>query len=157
MRAQFLSLAFCTVAFGAICSAYASNESGSQFATVDGLLALGGLSPVELVDTGATVQGDLKFSTTYLGYIYQFPNAASKAKFDANREKYNVHLYGYCPVSLAAKQTLKGDPAIFSVFDNRLFIFKDGPAKAMFDRDPSQYVARQGDAVPVTRYVREAG
>ncbi len=118
----------------------------SPRATILDAYAFSGNSPVEMIDAGAVIKGKPAFTTNYLGFTYTFPSEASKKKFDANPDQYNIRLDGHCPVSLSHGQVHTGNPALYSMFDQRIFIFKDEAAKAAFDLEPSRYVARRGAA-----------
>ena len=142
MRALIMVMALNAVAF--MFSGFVSAADKGP-AKLEGTLALSGYSPVEAVETGAGVRGEAKIASAYEGFIYNFPNAASKAKFDAAPEKYGVKLEGNCPVALLAGTKVKGNPSIFAINEKRLFLFKDAAAKAAFDKEPAKY-AKQADA-----------
>ena len=114
-------------------------NAADKMAKPEGTLVLNGFSPVEVIDTGAAARGDAKIWSAYQGLQYNFPNAASKAKFDAAPEKYAVKMEGNCPVSSTAASKVKGNPQIFSLFDKKIFLFKDSAAKTTFDKEPAKY------------------
>lgn len=126
--------------------------SGAVFAQdplaeiLDTTPALNGNSPVEMIDAGAVIKGKPQFASNYLGFTYHFSSEASKRKFDAHPDDYNIRLDGHCPVGLAGGRILNGNQALFSMFDQRIFIFKDEASKAAFDLEPSRYVARRSAA-----------
>ncbi len=133
----------CVLAFSAFVSVA---NAADKMAKPEGMLVLNGFSPVEVIDTGAAARGDSKIWSAYQGFQYNFPNAASKAKFDAAPEKYAVKLEGNCPVSSTAAAKVKGNPAIFTLSDKKLFLFKDAAAKSAFDKDPAKYL-KQAEAL----------
>ena len=51
-----------------------------DMAKPEGTLVLGGLSPVEAVDSGAAMRGDSKIWSAYQGWQYNFPNAVHPSR-----------------------------------------------------------------------------
>ncbi|MEI6233470.1 MAG: hypothetical protein WCT04_10485 [Planctomycetota bacterium] len=138
MRTFLMVLALSAMAF--------VGAADKNMAKPEGTLVLGGLSPVEAVDTGAAVRGEAKFWSAHQGFQYNFPNAASKAKFDAAPEQYAVRAEGNCPVSSTATAKVKGNPAVFDLYEKKLFLFKDAAAKAAFSKDKAKF-AKAADAL----------
>ena len=116
-------------------------------------LALNGACPVCLIDAGNVSAGKEDIVSIYKGYTYRFPRPRTKAKFDANPDRYAIQLEGYSPVSRADGKDEKGDPAIYSVFNSRIYIFKDAKQKEEFDRKPEDFLEiRKADKpVPAKR------
>jgi YHS domain-containing protein len=132
-----LALFFFAVAFSA---AAADRDSAP--------LALNGACPVCLIDAGHVSQGSADISQVYKGYTYQFPKQKVKDKFNSNPDRYAIQMDGYSPVSRADGKDEKGDPAIYSVHNHRIYIFKDAKQKTEFERHPDEYVEERRAARP---------
>jgi len=148
----------CAAAFSALFFLSASQgfAADKSAAKLEGTLVLSGFSPVEVIETGSAAHGDARFASAYQGWIYNFPNAASKAKFDAAPEKYAVKLEGNCPVTFATGAKVKGNPQIFALHDKKIYLLKDASAKAAFDREPAKF-AKLADAAPASAAMPAGG
>ncbi|MGE4159648.1 MAG: hypothetical protein AB7F75_11205 [Planctomycetota bacterium] len=121
--------------------ALAAEGSGSAVEEEEGpVLALKGLCPVCLVG-GKEVEGKEEFSSTQGDFIYRFPDAETKKKFDENPAKYAIQMDGLCVVCKAAGKDMKGDPSIFAVHEGKIYIFPNSEIRQKFVDDPGKYVA----------------
>jgi len=125
----------------AVCSALLLASAVASAAEKEAaVLALNSACPVGLVDAGHAAQGKDDIASIYKGYTYLFSKPRMKVKFDANPERYAIQLEGYSPVSRTDNRDEKGDPAIYSVHNNRIYIFKDAKQKAEFDLKPEDFL-----------------
>ncbi|MGE0131031.1 MAG: hypothetical protein AB7U82_23380 [Blastocatellales bacterium] len=118
---------------------FSPNSSGSSDASAqtktESLLALKGLDPV-LLAQGKEMKGDEKLSINHKGFKYLFANAESKAKFEKESKRYEIQLAGECPVVPGAE----GNPEIFAVHNERIYIFASENCLASFKQDPKKFV-----------------
>ncbi|HYF51159.1 MAG TPA: hypothetical protein VEJ63_17220 [Planctomycetota bacterium] len=98
-------------------------------------VALRGHCPVCLIDADHVSPGKQEFSSTYKGYKYLFPRKRTKDKFDANPDRYAIQLDGYSPVSRADGKDEKGDPAIYAVYNKKIYIFTNEQQREEFVKD----------------------
>lgn len=111
------------------------------------VLALKGLCPVCLVN-GKEVEGKEEFASTYGDFIYRFPDADTKAKFDASPASYAIQMKGLCVVCKAAGKDMKGDPSIFAVHEGKIYIFPNDDIRQKFVDNPGKYVAGKPKPAP---------
>jgi YHS domain-containing protein len=115
-------------------SSNALAQSDAQSKT-DALLALKGLDPV-LLSQGKEAKGEEKLSLTHKGFKYLFANAEDKARFEKEPKRFEIQLSGECPVVPGAD----GNPEIFTVYNERIYIFASENCLANFKQDPKKYV-----------------
>lgn len=97
---------------------------------------LRGLDPVHLV-AGEEKPGDPRFALDHDGWRYHFASAESRARFEAEPERYGIQGDGQCPVVPSAE----ADPAVFAVHEGRIYIFAGPGCIEHFRQDPAYYVA----------------
>ena len=98
-------------------------------------LALKGLDPVVLIN-GKEVKGDEKVSVSRGGFKYLFSSAENKALFEKEPKKYEIQLDGTCAVVPGAD----GDPELFVVYKERIYIFASPHCVEQFKAKPEEYV-----------------
>src|SRR5262249_12297000 len=129
-----LSLMTAIVVFSLSAQAQSKTQPDAQSKT-DALLALKGLDPVQLTQ-GKEMKGEEKLSVTHKGFKYLFANAEDKAKFEKEPKRFEIQLSGECPVVPGAE----GNPEIFTVYNERIYIFASDNCLANFKEDPKKYV-----------------
>ena len=97
-------------------------------------LALKGLDPVRLV-AGEEVEGSEELAVTHRGFRYHFSEEKTRAAFDKEPERFRIQ-NRTCPVVPGA--TL--DPALFTVYDGRIWAFATEECIEEFELDPDLYV-----------------
>jgi YHS domain-containing protein len=122
-----------TVAIASL-SSNALAQSSAQ-SKADALLALKGLDPV-LLSQGKEAKGEETLSLTHKGFKYLFANAEDKARFEKEPKRFEIQLSGECPVVPGAE----GNPGIFTVYNERIYIFASDDCLANFKQDPKKYV-----------------
>lgn len=117
--------------------AVATGLSSNAFAQTkaEALLALKGLDPV-LLAQGKETKGDEKLSINHKGFKYLFANAENKGKFEKESKRFEIQLAGECPVVPGAE----GNPELFAVYNERIYIFASENCVASFKEDPKKYV-----------------
>ena len=111
--------------------------SSSAFAQTksESLLALKGIDPVLLVQ-GKETKGDEKLSITHKGFKYLFANAENKSRIEKESKRFEIQMEGECPVVPGAE----GNPEIFTVYNERIYIFASENCLTNFKADPKKYV-----------------
>jgi YHS domain-containing protein len=103
-------------------------------------LGLEGYCPVCIVGMKKWVKGSPDHQTVYDGATYQFPDADTKTKFDANPVAYVPALGGDCTVCYAKMgKRAPGNIRIASLYNKRVFLFPEQKQKEMFDAAPAEY------------------
>ncbi len=91
--------------------------------TDDSKIALQGYSPVSYLDLNLAQRGSKAFKSEVNGLAYYFTDAAQKAKFDANPQKYLPQFGGWCATGIAVGANFRTDPNKFLVRNGKLYLF----------------------------------
>lgn len=90
-------------------------------ATTTGL-ALRGYDPVAYFTTGAPTAGDFQITASHNGATYRFASEENKALFVADPEAYAPAYGGYCAFGTAMGFKFDGDPHLWRIVDNKLYL-----------------------------------
>jgi hypothetical protein len=104
-------------------------------------LALYGVDPVGYFTDGKPVPGLADFEYGYAGAIWRFHNEGNRAAFAADPDVYMPRYGGYDPVGISRGLATPGFPALWVVFDQRLYLFYTAEARAAFVANPSPVIA----------------
>ena len=85
-------------------------------------LALRGYDPVSYFTDGAPTPGEIDITAEHQGAIYRFASAEHKAMFEAAPEKFAPQYGGYCAFGLAQGYKFDGDPQVWKIVDDRLYL-----------------------------------
>jgi putative intracellular protease/amidase/YHS domain-containing protein len=107
-------------------------------------VALKGLDPVLLVE-GKEAKGRAENSVSHEGLRYHFADAANKAKFEKDPERYAIQCHGQCPLMQGARAR----PDLFTVYKGRIYCFGCEGCREAFARQPEQYVHRRNVVILV--------
>jgi YHS domain-containing protein len=105
---------------------------------------LEGLDPVMLV-RGKEVQGEFDISVTRGQFQYLFANAENKAAFEKDPARYEIQLGGACARMGAPTG---GNPHLFTVHKERIYIFGSAECKKLFEAAPEKYIESGMSAEP---------
>jgi len=104
-------------------------------------LALYGVDPVGYFTERKPVAGKPDFEYRYAGAIWRFENEGNRAAFAADPDVYTPRYGGYDPVGVSRGLATPGFPALWSVFEQRLYLFYTSDARAAFMADPAAVIA----------------
>ncbi len=91
-------------------------------------LAIGGYDVVSYFQDFKAAKGDAKFSVNYDNVTYYFTSQAHKDAFKAKPESFLPQCKGLCSWGVAEKSAkFPVNPESFKVFENKLYLFYDGP------------------------------
>ena len=114
-------------------------------------LAIHGYDPVAYFTDGAPVLGKGEFEHRHAGVVWRFRNSGNLAAFVADPEVYLPRFGGYDPVGVSRNVPLAGDPRIWLIEDDRLYLFQSPENKAIFSVHSEQVTAAAGEAWPVVQ------
>jgi putative intracellular protease/amidase/YHS domain-containing protein len=97
-------------------------------------LALGGLDPVLLI-VGKETKGQPELSVTRDGFRYRFADAANRAEFEKDPERYAIQFHGQC----AHMRSARANPDLFTVYKERIYAFGSEECKAAFLEKPQEH------------------
>lgn len=88
------------------------------------------------------MKGNPQHESVYEAKTYHFANADAKKMCDAAPGKYLPAYDGICATGVAMGMKLQSNPQLFTVHEGRTFLFSDAKAKAMFDKDKANTIAK---------------
>lgn len=103
-------------------------------------VAIDGFDPVAYFVKRQPVMGLPDFEAWQGGVIWRFHNEGNRAFFLANPEIYGPQFGGYDPVDVARGVTVAGDPRLWVIFGQRLFLFSRTVARDAFAAHPDRYL-----------------
>jgi hypothetical protein len=104
-------------------------------------LAISGFDPVAYFIDSAPVLGKDQFEHAYAGVVWRFRNQGNLAAFIANPDVYMPRFGGYDPLAVARGIAVPGDPRIWSMLGERLYLFYTAAARDTFANDAERLIA----------------
>ena len=104
-------------------------------------LAISGYDPVAYFVEGRAVAGRGDLEHALAGAVWRFRNAGNRAAFIANPDVYMPRFGGYDPVGVARGVTVPGDPRLWHLADERLYLFYSLDHQAAFILDSDRTIA----------------
>ena len=98
-------------------------------------LALRGYDAVAYHTGGQSIEGKAEHSFSWHGAQWQFASAVNRDKFSQNPEKYAPSNGGYCTFGIVLRKKFDGDPNVWAVVQDRLYIFLNEDVKGKFFQD----------------------
>ena len=111
-------------------------------------LAILGFDPVAYFIEGAALPGKDGFEYTFAGAVWRFRNEGNRGAFILDPEFYMPRFGGHDPVAIARGVALPGDPRLWLLAGDRLYLFHAPDAKNAFARDPDAAIAAAGEKWP---------
>lgn len=105
-------------------------------------LAIYGVDPVAYFSQGRVVEGRGAWELRHSGAVWRFSNEGNRQAFKADPLVYMPRFGGNDPTALARGVVLIGNPRIWVLFADRLYLFHTVPARAAFLADPHATIAR---------------
>jgi hypothetical protein len=118
-----------------------SGGSGMALLNLDNTVALHGYDPVAYFERRRAVKGNKRILERVGGATYYFASRGSRYTFLGDAPRYQPQFGGYCAASMAQGLVEDIDPEIFTIFDGKLYLFKDDAARARFLGDPRGTIA----------------
>lgn len=98
-------------------------------------LAIHGFDPVAYFIGGTATPGNDEFEHTFGGVAWRFCNEGNLAAFIADPELYIPRFGGYDPVAVARGVAVPGDPRLWLMSEERLYLFFAPEARGAFASD----------------------
>lgn len=129
--------------------ALAYDEASKSAVNIDKAgLALRGYDPVSYFKAGKPVQGSAKFSATHEGATYHFASAENRDAFKASPAKYAPAFGGFCAMGAVMEKKLDGDPNLWRIVDNTLYLNVGAPAQKRWLEDTSGNIKKANEIWP---------
>src|SRR6202167_4395675 len=101
-------------------------------------LAIGGYDPVAFFTDGKPVAGSADLELRYGCTIWRFANVGNRAGFAASPDVYMPQYGGYDPLGVARGVAVAGNPDVWLIAGERLFLFYDDTRRGAFAADPER-------------------
>lgn len=147
MKTTWIGIALVLAALCLAAAAFAqqppttSGGSGMALLNLDNTVALHGYDAVSYFEQEQPRRGNRRIIERVGGATYYFASRGNRYTFLGNAPAYQPQFGGYCATSLAQGRLEDINPKIFTIFDNKLYLFKDDEARARFLNDPRGTVA----------------
>jgi hypothetical protein len=103
-------------------------------------LAMNGIDPVGYFTDAAPLSGRPDQECRYAGVVWRFRNEGNKAAFLADPEVYMPRYGGYDPIALGRGVAVAGNPLVWAMVGERLYLFYNEEARARFIADPGEAI-----------------
>jgi hypothetical protein len=115
-------------------------------------LAISGYDPVAYFVEGRALPGKGEHEYAFAGGVWRFRNPGNRAAFIANPSVYMPRFGGYDPVGLTRGVTVPGNPRVWYVVGERLYLFYSLEAQAVFVLDADRLAATADRKWPSLRH-----
>ena len=109
-------------------------------------LALRGVDVVSYFTEGKPLKGSKNITVSHGGGTYRFASEAHRDLFKANPNKYLPAYGGFCSYGTAVNAKVDGDPYIWHIIDDRLYLNITRSVDRVWRRDIPGYI-RQADRI----------
>lgn len=114
-RSLLAAATFAVLSTSALAAGYDVNVTSTD-------LALRGVDPTSYFTQGKPVEGAFDITAEYHGATYRFVSEETKQAFLADPEKYLPQYGGYCAFGLAQGMKFDGDPEVWKIVDDKLYL-----------------------------------
>lgn len=104
-------------------------------------LAIDGYDPVAFFTDGRSEIGSGEFELHYGGAVWRFTNPGNRAAFAERPDVYMPQFGGYDPVGISRGVAVPGNPKMWAIVGERLFLFYDGAQREKFLANSARYLA----------------
>ena len=104
-------------------------------------LAISGFDPVAYFTDAKPLQGKGEFEQVLAGAVWRFLNAGNSAAFKADPNVYMPRFGGYDPVGVARGVAVAGNPQLWIISGERLYLFYSVETRDEFVVDRDRVVA----------------
>lgn len=104
-------------------------------------LAISGFDPVAYFTDARPLPGDPAYELSEEGVVWRFHNEGNRASFAANPEIYGPQFGGYDPVDVARGVAYPGNPQLWLVVNQRLYLFGREESRDAFAAAPAGVLA----------------
>ena len=128
--------------FGVLCLDLTALASTTERVVVNRYsgLAIEGFDPVAYFTDSQAAQGVADYEASEAGAVWRFRSEGNRASFVAHPEIYGPQFGGYDPVDLGRGVTYAGNPRLWLVAGQRLYLFGREENRDAFAADPSRFL-----------------
>ncbi len=111
--------------------------------------ALDGYDAVAYFTEGLPTKGSSEFETEWRGATWRFSSREHQEAFQADPERYAPQYGGYCAYAIANGVTAPGDPQVWRIVDEKLFLNVNESVGALWAKDIPGYIAQADKSWPL--------
>jgi hypothetical protein len=111
-------------------------------------LAIHGFDPVAYFTDSRPSPGRPEFERVHQGAIWRFRNEGNRAAFAADPDVYLPRFGGHDPVALTRGVATPGNPLVWLMSGNRLYLFHSHETRNAFAADPDAMIAASDERWP---------
>jgi hypothetical protein len=104
-------------------------------------LAIDGYDPVAFFIDGKPLQGSSNLELRKGDVVWRFINVGNRAAFAAAPDVYMPQYGGYDPIGVARGLAVAGNPNVWLIQGQRLFLFYDSARRQKFTSDPNRVMS----------------
>jgi YHS domain-containing protein len=101
-------------------------------------LALEGYDAITYFDLTGAKLGTDSHQAVYRGKRYLFSNSDNQQKFADDPQRYLPQFDGHCAQSMAMDKVVPSNPAVYTLEEGKLYMFKDEAAKKKWSLEPER-------------------
>jgi YHS domain-containing protein len=134
-----------------------ASVAGADVNTTHGLtlegpgLALRGYDPVAYFTEGKPVVGNATYTATYNNATYRFASEAHLKTFKASPAQYVPQYGGFCAFGVGVGAKFDGDPALWKIEDDNLYLNLSPDIQEQWEKDISGYITKADTNWPVIK------
>jgi hypothetical protein len=115
-------------------------------------LAIGGYDPVAFFTDGKPIEGSADFEFRYGGAVWRFCNIGNRDAFAERPDVYMPRFGGYDPIGVARGVATPGNPNLWLIAGQRLFLFYDHDRLEKYVADSNRLLAEAERKWPIVTY-----
>lgn len=104
-------------------------------------LAISGYDPVAYFTDTAPMVGKAEFELQYERVVWRFRSSGNRAAFESDPAVYQPRYGGYDPVGVGRGVALVGNPLVWAISGERLYLFYNEQSRAAFVTSPQTVIA----------------
>jgi hypothetical protein len=101
-------------------------------------LALSGYDPVAYFTNRQPELGKVGLETTFDGAVWRFHNVGNQAAFKDHPDVYQPRFGGYDPVGIARNRSVPGNPLVWVIANEKLYLFYSDKERQAFLAAPAR-------------------
>lgn len=121
-------------------SAVAAADKDPVYTGVFSKNALKGYDAVAYFEAGEPRKGDADYAFEWQGARWLFESAENRDAFVANPERYAPQYGGYCAWAVSQGYTASGDPTVWAIVDDKLYINYNKKIGERWSVDPKGFI-----------------
>jgi YHS domain-containing protein len=150
-KRAFIALAAAVALVTGVAAAGPALAAGPDVnATITGL-ALRGYDPVAYFTDGKPVLGDFTITAQHEGATYRFASEDHKALFVKDPARYLPQYGGFCAFGTAQGYKVDGDPNVWKIVDNKLYLNLAPPVATRWSQDVAGNIKDANDKWPALK------